>query len=218
MEAMAELAKGALHYAPSYIATFVELLSGPISFLRKVLTSDNEEELKRAFSFAFLSILLAALLMTASSGLSDSPRVFMINIAIKILQVSLLTACMHFALRIVSIQISRPIVTALSLYFVSFGYLVLVVADFAGLKAKEPTAIEGILSLGYVALYWTSLRLALHLSWSKTIISFVVFLGLSVPTGYMLNRVVEGIERSQPVDHSRQDRGLKESSAQPKAD
>jgi hypothetical protein len=200
METMTMLAKGALQYAPSYTETLVEFLSGPIAFLRKVLTSDNkEEELKRAFSFAFLTILLTALLLSPVIGVSNFPQYFIMDVALKILQVCALTACMHFALRLVSIQVPQPIIITLSLYFVSFLYIAMLLGFFAGFNTIETPnelAIFGVLVLGYIALYWTSLRQALQLSWSKTVISLVVFFGLYFIVGSMFWKVVQGMRRS----------------------
>jgi hypothetical protein len=79
MDLAIELAKGTLQYAPSYIATLVQFLTGPVKFLLEVLRSPEKgEELGRVLINAFcksgssFTLSLAALMGTLQNT-GESP-------------------------------------------------------------------------------------------------------------------------------------------------
>jgi hypothetical protein len=187
MDFTIELAKGVLQYTPSYLATLIQFLTGPLKFLRTALTSvEKEEELKKALSFAFLTLVMLALL----TGIAIEPKRFALYFIVegifKIMQVAALVAIMHLALRAVAVTADPVPLTAFALYSMSVGTLGNSIISIAFMEASEAVAFVALLfSPAFFAMCWTALYRALLLSRWQAVVSFVIFLTSTSVVGYV---------------------------------
>jgi len=201
MDLTIELAKGILQYAPSYIGTLVQILTSPVTFLLEVLRSpEKEEELKKAFSFAFLTLILTEFLTALQSGPGKFATTLIVDGAIKIIQISGLVVIMHLALRIVAVTVDRFALTAVALYQVSIGNLVLTMIMLAVLGYGDEEVSNTVLSIIIVILalpilvvVWTALYRGLHIGLWKAVASFLFFFTMFYIFGNIMKLMMGGV-------------------------
>jgi hypothetical protein len=194
METILELAKGTLQYAPSYVATLVELLTRPIVFLKKSFDpADQQEALKRAFSFAFLTIVLMAILDLFLTDPQDWLPEFIQNVAIAVVQITGCVVVAHLALKIAGAKPENTPLAAFALYMVSatsiIVYIITTAFESTDLPPIDLLLILVVVMLPFYAICWTAVSQAYKLTFPRGVLSFVAFLILFWAFGWVMWRV-----------------------------
>ena len=117
------------------------------------------------------------------------------------LQVALMVASIHLALRIVAVRTDHVALTPVALYFISISYLGLAIIILA-IRGYDPEAsftvfvtLFVIFILPVFVMFWTVLYRGLHLAPWKAFASFLLFVTMFLAYGNILNLVIQELDR-----------------------